>query len=95
MFHNEVIIRLNEFKRDRQGNWIHPIHGFVVSYEKMINLAKEVGINYHGININEDYLTLSLMNGNITFMHFDRFINVEYVVKEEEYNDRIGIKVQE
>lgn len=93
--HNEVIIRLNEFQRDRQGNWIHPIHGFVVPYEKMIKLAKEAEINYHDININEDYLTLSLMNGNIIFMHYDRFVNVEYVTKEEESNDRIGIKVQE
>lgn len=93
--HNEVIIKLNEFQRDHQGNWIHPAHGFVVPYEKMINLAKEVGINYHDININEDYLTLSLMNRNITFMHYDRFVNVEYITKEEESNDRIGIKVQE
>ena len=95
MFHNEIIIRLNEFKRDRQGNWIHPIHGLVVPYEKMINLTKEVGINYHDIDINEDYLVLSLMNGTIIFMHYDRFVNVKYLVKEEGYNDRIGIKVQE
>lgn len=91
----DVIVRLKDFKRDRQGNWIHPAYGFVVSYDKMIKLAKDAEINYYNMDVNEDYLILSILNNSIIFMHYDRFINVKFIEKEEEPNDRIGNEVQE
>lgn len=83
----DVILRLDQAQRDRQGNWIFNPN-FVISYEKMIRLAKDAGYDGNNIEPNNDYITVCVSNGTVTTIHYDKFTDLEYV--EEVSNDRIG-----
>lgn len=85
---DEIIVRLNELKRNRQGDWIHTKYGFSISYDKMIRLAKEAGISEYRMRPDEDYLIISIFNGRISSIHYDKFTNLNF--EEEDVNDRTG-----